>query len=145
MNASELGIKLLKEGCNPDNFRIGTGGGPKSDIFCLSEKKGIWSIYYTERGSNSNPIYESTDETEACDRYYKEIMAMEHWHIVGLFESEEPALKLQKELEAMDIKIIRNDMPPLKAGTPRIRRVFVVGKDIFKVRAIYAYLPIKNS
>ena len=72
-------------------------------------------------------------------------MSIEHWHNVGFFESEESALKLQKELEAVGIKVIRNDMPPLNAGGPKIKRVFVVGKDIFKVKAMYASLPIKNA
>ncbi|WP_041408778.1 hypothetical protein [Shewanella sp. MR-4] len=144
MNTSELEKILLEEGCNPNNFCIGSAGA-KSDIYCLSENHGKWTIYYTERGSNSKPIYESKNEAEACKFYYKEIMSIEHWHNVGFFESEESALNLQKELEAAGIKAIRNDMPPLKAGGQKIRRVFVVGKDIFKVKSMYASLPIKNA
>lgn len=144
MNASELKKKLIEEGCNRDNFCIGTCGAA-SDVYCLSESHGKWSIYYTERGTNKRPIYESRNEAEACARYYKEIMSVEHWHNVGFFESDKPALKLHEELEAIGIRVIRNDMLPLKAGGPKIRRLFVVGKDIFKVKAIYANLPLKNA
>lgn len=144
MNTSELEKKLLEEGCNPDNFCIGSAGA-KSDVYCLSENHGKWAICYTVRGSISKPIYESRNEAEACEFYYKEIMNIEHWHNVGFFENNESALKLQQELEAVGIKAIRNDMPPLKAGGPKIRRVFVVGKDIFKVKGMYASLPIKNA
>ncbi|NVJ52026.1 MAG: SPOR domain-containing protein [Gammaproteobacteria bacterium] len=144
MNTSELKQKLLEEGCNPNNFCIGSSG-VMSDVYCLSENYGKWSIFYTERGLNSKPIYESRNEAEACEFYYNQIMAIEHWHNVGFFESDEPALKLQQELEFAGIKAIRNDMPPLKAGGPNIRRVFVIGKDIFKVKDMYASLPLKNA
>ena len=144
MNTSELEKKLLEKGCNPNNFCIGSAG-VKSDVYCLSENYGKWSVYFTERGLNSEPIYESQNEAEACEFYYKEIMSIEHWHNVGFFECDEPAQKLQQELEAAGIKVIRNDMPPLKAGGPKIRRVFVLGEDIFKVKGMYASLPIKNA
>lgn len=135
MNTSELESRLLAEGCNPDNFCIGPCR-TASDIFCLSESAGKWSIYYTERGRKSKPLYESRDEAEACERYYQQIMAIEHWHLVDTFESDEPAWALQTKLEAAGIRTIRNDMPPLTAGGPDIARVFVAGKDIFKVRSM---------
>ncbi len=144
MKVSELHNKLLKEGCNPNNFCIGSVG-VMSDVYSLLESRGIWSVYYTERGSISKPLYESHNEGEACEFYYKKIMAIEHWHNVGFFESDESASKLQQKLEVAGIKSLRNDMPPLKAGGKSIRRVYVVGRDIFMVRNMYASLPLKNT
>ena len=142
MNISELKKKLLEEGCNPLNFCIGSKGAA-SDICCLTKNNGRWSVYYTERGSNSEPVFESDSEAEACEYYYHQIMAMEHRHNVGFFEDEASAIRLQKELEAEGIHTIRNDMPPLKTDGPDIKRVFVIGRDIFKVRGLYKNLPLK--
>ena len=144
MRISDLEKMLLEEGCNPDNFCIGPGGA-KSDVFCLNENYGTWQVYYTERGSNSKPIYESRSEKEACQFYINEIMSFDHWHIVGFFETEESAKKMEQELRAAGIEPVRNDMPPLKAGGPNIKRVFVVGKQIFQVRKMYEILPVKHA
>lgn len=143
MNASDLKNKLLEEGCNPDNFCIGPRGAA-SDVYCLTKNGSVWQVYYTERGCNSKPIYESVKESEACDYYFEKIMEIRHWHVVGFFEDDDSALKIESELKSVGIDPIRNDMPPISAGGPSIRRVFVVGKDIFRVRKMYAYLPITN-
>lgn len=143
MNIVELEQALLSAGCNPNNFCIGARGA-QSDVYCLSENDGKWSVFYTERGSKHKPIYESRNETQACEFFYNKIMAIEHWHIVGFFERDDSARALQRELEDMGIETTRNDMPPLKAGGPNIKRVFVIGKDIFKVREIYTNLPLKD-
>jgi len=143
MDLSELKKKLVEEGCNSNNYCIGSSCS-KSDIYCLSEKNGKWSIFYTERGSNAAPTFESQSEEEACDFYYKKIMSIEHWHNVGFFESDEPALKLQDELKAAGITCINDEIPSLKPDGPRIKRVFVVGKDIFKVKTMHANLPVTN-
>ncbi len=144
MNASELEKILLEAGCSPHNFCIGSPG-TASDVFCLSEQDGIWQIYYTERGRDSNPLFESRHEAEACQFYFDKMMSMEHWHLAGFFVDDESATKMQDELKALGIEPIRNDMPPLQAGGPNVRRVFVVGKDIFKVKEIYPSLPVKNT
>ena len=144
MKASELENILLEAGCSPNNFCIGSSG-TASDVYCLSEKDGIWQVYYTERGRDSDPLFESRNEAKACQFYFDKIMRIEHWHLVGFFEDDKSAIKMQDELKASGIKPIRNDMPPLQAGDPNLRRVFVVGKDIFKVKEIYPSLPVKNA
>ena len=62
MNAVQLMQRLLEEGCSPYNFSIGPGG---SDVYCLEQQDGAWRVFYTERGKNDHPIFETKSEAEA--------------------------------------------------------------------------------
>lgn len=133
MNASETYEKLLAEGCNRQNFAIHHS---QSDAYCLAQREGKWAVFYSERGLDSAPEYESTSEEDAADFFYKCIMRQTHWHIVGFFKDEADAIALEKALQSMGIKPIRNDMPAYKHKDDPRYRVFVVGKDIFKAQAL---------
>ena len=69
MNAVELKQRLLEEGCNPHNFSIGPG---RSEVYCLEQQDGARRVFYTERGKNDHPIFETKSEAEACEFYFSE-------------------------------------------------------------------------
>lgn len=143
MNSTQLEQKLLAAGCHPNNFSIGAPW-QKTDLFCLEQVNGVWQVYYSERGQRSAPIFETTDETAACAFYFDHIMQIQHRHLVGFFESEARAVELMQRLAKAGLTAVRNDMPPLKAGTPPIKRVFVIGTEIFPVRQLYPTLPLTD-
>ena len=131
MKVKDLKQKLLSEGCSESIFAILSR---KSDAFCLNKKDGKWAVFYSERGRDSNPIYTSNNEEDACKFFFNYILKQQHWHIVGFFKTESEAIKLGKKLKAIGIEPIRNDIPAYKTANDPRYRVFVVGKDIFKVR-----------
>ncbi|MGJ8654920.1 MAG: SPOR domain-containing protein [Akkermansiaceae bacterium] len=135
MDTRELEVRLLAEGCSMSNFAINHRGSG-SDLYCLGKKGEVWSVFYTERGRDSEPIFESVSEEEACLFYYDLMKKMDHWHLVGFFADEASALELQGRLTDIGVVFIRNDIPAYKhADDPRYR-LFVVGEDIFKVREL---------
>ena len=131
MTAAEVIEKLLAEGCHPRNFQLGGGG---DDCHCLEQAGGLWSVFYAERGRDSAPEFTSASEEEASAYFYWLIMGMDHWHMVGFFADQAQASALQAQLAALGIRAIRNDMPSYRSVGDARYRVFVVGKDIFKVR-----------
>lgn len=135
MTAAELIDKLLAEGCHPRHFQLGGGG---DDCHCLENSGGIWSVFYSERGRDGPPEFTSSSEEQACAYFYRLIMGIQHWHLVGFFRDEAEARALQSLLAARGIQTIRNDMPSFRAVGDARYRVFVVGKDIFAVRALLA-------
>ena len=141
MNSTELKHRLLAEGCSPHNFSIGHGG---SDVFCLEEQDGVWRVFYTERGKASDPIFESPSEEEACGFYFDYITTrIRHDHLVGFFVSEQNAIELEKQLAQNGIPSHRDKIPYGGWSDPRYR-VFVVGKDIFKARAVLGEVPLND-
>lgn len=131
MKLKELKDKLLEAGCNPNNFAICSKG---DDAYCLDKKGSKWTIFYTERGCNSKPNFESENEEEACEYFFALVTKQQHWHIVGCFNCEQDAINLGKELFSIGVKPIRNDAPPVRNGEGPVYRIFVAGKDIFTVR-----------
>lgn len=127
----ELEKRLIEEGCNPRNIAIQTRS---DDAYCLDKINGFWSVFYSERGRDSSPIFSTDNKEEAAEFYFKHILKQQHWHIVGFFKNETLARNLQSKLDKFGIKYIRNDIPSYKFVGDKRYRVFVVGKDIFKVR-----------
>ena len=142
MKASEVRGKLLAEGCSENTFAVRSRG---SDVYCLDEIGGTWVVFYTERGQDSEPIFKSKSEDEACQFFYNYIMKLEHWHIVGFFKEEESVKALEAKLLSIGVKPIRNDIPAYKFKDDPRYRVFVVGKDIFKVREALGAIPINYA
>jgi len=68
INIHELQRRLVEEGCSTSNYSIGRGG---SDVYCLENQQGAWRVFYTERGKDDDPIFESTSEEEACEFFFK--------------------------------------------------------------------------
>lgn len=83
MKVNELEKRLLEAGCNPIHFAI---GHQDSDVYCLQYQNGVWKVFFTERGKDDPPIYETTEEEEACQFYFEYITTrIRHDHLVGFF------------------------------------------------------------
>jgi hypothetical protein len=140
MKAKYLTKKLIAEGCNPKSFAVLSRN---HDAYCIDHDGKEWTVFYSERGCDSDPIFRSINEEEACDFFYQLVINQEHWHIVGFFKDETEAKNLVTKLLAIDIKPIRNDIPSYKGAKDPRFRVFVVGKDIFKVRENFGHIEIR--
>jgi hypothetical protein len=142
MKASELPAKLTAAGCNQfcvgDCFQL-------TDLHCLDYDGQNWHVFYTERGKRHDPIFSSPSEDEASRFYYQFITRMTHWHLVGFFEQERAAFKLEEKLHSLEIATRRNDIPAYSGPNDPRFRVFVVGKDIFRARAALGDLPKKDG
>lgn len=134
MDALETYKKLIAEGCNTQNFTIDSHG---NDVYCLRNKNGIWSVFYTERGVDSPPIFSSVSQVEACEFFYDYIMEMEHWHIVGFYKDISLAKAMESKLSSLSIRFVRNDIAAYQEQNDPRFRVFVVGKDIFRFKDVF--------
>ncbi len=144
MNPKDLERRLLAAGCNPSSFHIGTRG-MVSDAWLLYREAGEWRVAYTERGQIDEPVFRSTDADEAAEQFFEQVTSFDHWHCVGFFEAESEAEALCYRLRSLGIEPIRNDIPAFHGpGDPRYR-VFVIGQDIFTVRAALGELPADDS
>lgn len=113
MNTENLKQRLLEEGCSPYNFSIGHRG---SDVFCLEKQNGIWRVFYTERGNDDPPIFESLSENEACEFYFNYITTkFRHDHLVD-FSS------LNKKQSNW-----RHDLPRVRSKSIGIKSLMAVG------------------
>jgi hypothetical protein len=139
MNVQELKQRLFEEGCNSSVYAIGARGDA-SDAFCLAHDGENWRVYYTERGQDDAPVFVSEDEDDACQFFFQKIMSMRHNHCVGFFRSQERAKSLCNDLEQQGLNAY-SDKIPYDVDEPRYR-VFVVGKAIFKARALLGEVPV---
>lgn len=142
MKASELNNMLIAEGCNKSNFAILSQG---NDAFCLNKKGKEWAVFYSERGCDSEPIFSSKSENAACEFFFNYVKKQEHWHIVGIYKNENEAKELEDKIATIGVKSIRNDIPDYQTTNGLRFRVFVVGKDIFKVRERLGSIQIKYA
>lgn len=141
MNLDELKIRLEEEACSRSNYSIGVRD---SDVYCLENQNGTWRIFYTERGLDQPPVFESQSESEACEYFFTFMTTkFRHNHIVGYFISREKAEALVEKLAQHNIHTYRNDIPYHGWDDPRFR-VFVIGKDVFKAREILGELPVRD-
>ena len=144
MNVSDLESLLLAEGCTKESYAIGSRG-TASDAFCLLLNDRMWEVFYTERGVDSQPIFSSKSESEACDFFHKHILSLPHWHPVGWFTSEADAIELENRIRSLGIQPIRNDIPSYRWAGDKRYRIFVMGKDIFPVRKAIPEAPIRKE
>jgi len=144
VNISELREKLISEGCRDDCFAI-LSRGSGNDVYCLDRKGNDWVVFFTERGSDHEPIFASPSESEVCQFFYDHIMGMEHWHIVGFFKEESEAEALEARIRAIGVEPVRNDIPSYSSRNDPRYRVFVVGKDIFTYREHFGNVPMDYS
>ena|SRR5690606_10788950 len=142
MKASELQAKLVSEGCNVSNFAVMSRS---DDAFCLDKKGSKWAVFYSERGRDSDPIFTSDSEEDACEFFLNHVIKQQHWHIVGFFKNEADAINLDTKLAAIGVESIRNDIPAYKSVNDPRNRVFVAGKDIFKVREHLGHVQVSYA
>jgi hypothetical protein len=138
VNIEDLKQRLVEEGCSVSNYSIGYRD---SDIYCLLKENATWRVFYTERGQDQDPIFESVSEEEACEFFFNYITKkFRHDHLAGFFVSEENANALAERLAQHGIQSHRDKISYGGWVDPRYR-VFVVGKDIFKAREILGEVP----
>lgn len=89
MNTEELKKRLEEEACSRANYAICERD---SDVFCLENQNGTWRIFYTERGMDQPPLFESQSESEACEYFFTFMTTkIRHDHLVGIsFLSKKP-------------------------------------------------------
>ena len=143
MNTRELSQRLIDEGCNASLYAVGSRGSA-SDAFCLTYSGAQWAVYYTERGQDSPPIYASGSESQACEFFFKHIMAMRHDHCVGIFKSEQRAEAMQVRLQEVGLPSWKDRIPYGGPDDPRFR-VFVTGKAIFPAKQLLGTVPVRDD
>ena len=140
MTIADLERRLLAEGCNPANYALNT---PSYDGYCLMRQGQQWNVFYSERGADQAPIFCSVDEDAACRFFFDFVMKMEHRHLVACLRSEPAAQALRARLEAQGIA---TEGYRLHYAQNDYRQVIsVVGKDLFRVRAVLGQVPVEDA
>jgi hypothetical protein len=132
MTIAELRQKLEEEGCSPSNYAIESRG---SDAYCLMHDGKVWSIFYSERGCDSDPIFTTESQPEAFTYFLEFTRTQRHWHLIGVFPTDPEAKEFEHEVVKCGATPVRNDLPAYLLGVPQYR-VFVLGRDIHLVKAI---------
>ncbi|MBF9219935.1 SPOR domain-containing protein [Hymenobacter ruricola] len=140
MTTAELERRLLAEGCNPDNYALNTRS---YDGFCLMRQEAQWNVFYSERGHDQPPIFTSPDEDAACRFFFDFVMKMEHRHLIAMLRSEPAAQALRARLEAQGIATHAYRLHYAQNDYRQV--VSVVGKDIFRVRALLGKVPVEDA
>ena len=140
MTTAELERRLLAEGANPANYAINARG---YDGFCLMHNGRGWAVFYSERGQDQEPVFLSSDEDAACQYFFDFVMQMEHRHTVAVLRSEPAAQALRARLAAQGIAT--HAYPLLYAQNEYRQVVSVVGKDIFRARALLGRVPVEDA
>ena len=136
MKVTELKDKLISEGCNEQNFGILYRA---DDAYSIMKRNQKWVVFYSERGRDSDPVFTSSDEDEACDYFYRHILNQKHRHLVAFCQNENDTNEIENKLKGIGVNPIRNDIPSYsKENDPRYR-IFVEGKDVFEVKKHFGY------
>lgn len=140
MTTTDLSRRLLAEGCSPNNYAINTRS---YDGFCLLHNERGWAVFYSERGKDQEPIFTSSDEAAACQYFFDFVLQMEHRHLVGELRSVAAAQALRAQLAAAGIATHAYSLPYARHDDRQI--ISVVGKDIFRARALLGTVPVKDT
>ncbi|MBO2011436.1 hypothetical protein [Hymenobacter negativus] len=140
MTTAELSRRLLAEGCNPSNYAINTRS---YDGFCLMQQGQQWTVFYSERGDDQAPVFTSIDEAVACQYFFDFVMKMEHRHLVGVLRSEPAAQALRARLESQGIATHAYRLHYAQNDYRQV--ISVVGKDVFRARALLGKLPLEDD
>jgi hypothetical protein len=135
MNIEELNKRLDEEGFNPQFYCIGPGWHRLGDGFALDRVGDRFEWFYVERGQRGAAQKVFASEDEAC-RFAYETLASDDWaqsHMIGMFASESEATELAQELARAGIRSKTDRIPWGGPADPRFR-VFVYGRDVFKVK-----------
>lgn len=135
MMIDELAERLLAAGCAPNSYALGARG-TASDAFCLVRAGPLWQVFYTERGVDQPPFFESASETEACEFFYRTLTSFRHEHCVGFFRSAAAAQALAERLASLGIGTRQDQIFYRQPGDWR-QRVFVGGADIARFRELF--------
>ena len=135
MNIDELAKRLDEEGFNSHFYCIGAGWRRLGNGFALDKEGDSFQWFYVERGQRGEAERVFASEAEACQFVY-ETLSKDKWaqsHMIGMFESEADAADLVRELSLQGIHSETDRIPYGGLNDPRFR-VFVYGRDVFKVK-----------
>lgn len=135
MNTTELAKRLDEEGFNADFYCIGPGWRRLGNGFALDKVGDSFEWFYVERGQKGGVEGVFASEEEAC-RFVYEALSKDKWaqsHMVGMFESAAEAADLARALSLKGIYSETDRIPYGGLSDPRFR-VFVYGRDVFKVK-----------
>ena len=135
MNIEELNERLEEEGFNSQFYCIGPGWCRLGDGFALDRVGDSFEWFYVERGQRGRAEKVFASEEEACQFVY-ETLSKDDWarsHMIGMFESAAEAAELAQELSREGIWSKTDRIPYGGPDDPRFR-VFVYGRDVFKVK-----------
>ena len=135
MNIEELNERLEEEGYNSQFYCIGPGWRRLGDGFALDKVGDSFEWFYVERGQRGRAEKVFASEEEACQFAY-ETLSKDDWarsHMIGMFESAAEAAELAQELSREGIRSKTDRIPYGGPDDPRFR-VFVYGRDVFKVK-----------
>jgi hypothetical protein len=138
LNMDQLKERLVEEGCNPNNYAVGRFG-PADDAYRIVYDGGTWIVFYTERGSNSPPIFKSSNEDEACQFFLEKILSLRNDHCVARFLSQAEADTLKAELDAHKIASYQDVIP--YSTNVKMYRIFVQRKAIIPTRDLLGTVP----
>lgn len=140
----ELYDFLLAEGCK--RFYIeGVGGLQSDDVEVLSFTNGVWEVCYMERGLKQPPLFSSADKAEAIAYYKQHVLSMTHIHLVVMTRSLEVFNRYSSKIKNLNIATYQNDIPNYSNANDVVYRLFVYGKDIFKVKEWDETLPFVDE
>lgn len=143
MELKELYDKFISEGFN--RFYIEGVGGPQSDdVEVLDQRNGLWEVCYIEKGQKSSPIFSSSSKKEAIAFYTKHISSIKHHHLAVMTRSEQKLKKYKTLFDSYGIEFWQNDIPHYNKTNDRVNRLFVFGKDIFKIKELDSLLPLND-
>ena len=71
MTILELKNQLENESIPQYMYSLLSGGFP-NEAYCLTERNGMWEVYYSERGNKRGQKQFST-ENDACEYFYKKV------------------------------------------------------------------------
>ncbi|MDQ2793061.1 MAG: SPOR domain-containing protein [Bacteroidota bacterium] len=140
MTTTELARRLLAEGCNPDTYAIDKRS---YDGFCLLHNGRGWAVFYSERGRDQEPVFISLDEDAACQYFFDFVMRQEHRHLVGCLRSEPAAQAVWARLQCQGIATHVHRLFYAKNDYRQV--IGVVGKDVFRARALLGRLPVEDG
>jgi hypothetical protein len=132
-NLAQLERKLQAEGCH--RYLLNKYG---DDEFCLVRDQDQWVVGYTERGFLREELYRTTNESQACEFMFQQIMQIRHDHVVGVFADLSDAQELMRYLGYLGIK-------HHLYSTGNQHRVYVYGRDVHVVRNHFGELPMKTT
>lgn len=135
MNTYELEKRLDEEGFNSLFYCIGPGWRRLGDGFALDKAGELYEWFYVERGQKREVEKVFASEEEAC-RFVYDRLSKDKWaqsHMVGMFKTEAEAADLARELSLAGILSETDRIPYGGLHDPRFR-VFIYGRDIFKIK-----------
>jgi hypothetical protein len=140
MDCASLKERLEEAGCSESYYSIRCRN---DNTFALDQFDGEWWVFYTERGSVSDPEFRLESEEAACEYLWEKMQGIRQDHLVGWFTDLTEAQEFSRALTQLGLENHIDHIPkPVFPQT--VYRVFVYGKAIFEVRREFPLLPLTH-